>query len=154
MPVTAHLEHWRSTQRRLDQLAVDDPTYPAAVAECLRACIDYQRAAGLIAVDDVVLIADGDRRYIVASENATAVLGRDPVGTRIDDLSAADATGSDGLDAAWSDFLESGTMDGDYRLATADGAELHVRFHALAHVPLPGYHVSRLTPLTDEALSA
>jgi PAS domain-containing protein len=126
MPVTAHLEHWRSTQRRLDQLA-----------------------AGIIAPDDVVLIADGDRRYIVASDNATAVLGRDPVGTRIDDLSAADAPGSDGLDAAWSGFLESGSMDGDYRLATADGSGLHVRFHALANVPLPGYHVSRLTPRTD-----
>jgi PAS domain-containing protein len=154
MPVTASLEHWRSSQRRLDELPLDDPTYPEAVGDCLRAWIAYQRSAGLIADDDVVLIADRDRRYVVASENATAVLGRDPVGTRIDDLSATDASASEGIEAAWSDFLESGSMDGDYRLATADGSVLQVRFHALANVPLPGYHVSRLTPRSEGRLPA
>lgn len=61
MPVTESLEHWRSTQRRLDDLAIDDPAYPAAIVDCLRAWIDYQRAAGLVGAKDVVLIADGER---------------------------------------------------------------------------------------------
>lgn len=100
---------------------------------------------------DAMLVADDERRYVDANPAACSLLGlpyAELVSRRLDDFVPPEARSS--LDAAWSEFLESGVQDGQFELLAADGSLLKLEFRAKAHV-LPGLHLSVLRDISDRA---
>lgn len=91
--------------------------------------------------EEIVLIVDANRRYVAATDNAKSLFGRDPVGLCIDDVTPRPANE---LQSAWSAFTSQRSMEGEYDVLGAAGRLVHVRFRALADVPLPGFFVSHL----------
>lgn len=122
----------------------EDPDRPAAILDCIDAWLDYQVASQLIGPSDVVLVTDGERRYVRTSSDALGLLGFDPVGRRIDDLvPAGDAAPAE----LWTTFVAGGRMDGVFRLVDPSGRVIPIRYHAVADAPFAGYHSSRITVL-------
>lgn len=102
---------------------------------------------------DAMLLADDRRRYTDANPAACELLGLpydEILSRRLDDFTPEEARPS--LDAAWRDFLESGSQSGEFELVVADGSRRMVEFRATARV-LPGRHLSVLRDITDRAIA-
>lgn len=99
-----------------------------------------------------LLVADDQRRYVRANKAACRLLGvssEELIGKRIDDFTAPDL--QEGIDAAWSDFLRTGTSSASFTLVRANGSLVAVNYTALAHF-VPGRHLSILEPADSEIL--
>ena len=61
---------------------------------------------------------------------------------------AAIVAGGAGVDPAqdWLRFLTDGHQEGEYSMVGRDGRPVRLRYQARAHHPVPGYHLSRLSP--------
>ena len=142
------LARWRDAERRWEQTAPDDPGSDDARRHVLDTWLAYQEAAGYLAQEEMVLVADDRMRYVAANSEAHRVLGY-PVGG-IAGRSVADIThptDQAALQAAWDEFLRSGRLDGEYVLYRRDGTMLRATFVARAHLPIAGLHTSRLRPI-------
>jgi PAS domain S-box-containing protein len=139
------LAAWRAAERRWELAAVDDERR-AAASDVLAAWTAYQDAAAT-SETEFMLVTDATGRYVAATSGVRRILDLAPeelVGRTIADVAAPDlrATTHD----EWVRFLEEGRQDGIFRLVARDGQIVTLRFHARAHHPLPGFHVSRLSP--------
>lgn len=142
------LAQWRDAERRWERTAADDPASGDARREVLETWLAYQEAAGYLASDEMVLVADERMRYVVANAEAYRVLGY-PAGS-IAGLTVADlaAPGNDAaVELAWCEFLRTGRLDGEYVLRRRDGTVLRATQIARTHLPVAGYHTSRLRPI-------
>jgi two-component system, cell cycle sensor histidine kinase and response regulator CckA len=96
---------------------------------------------------DAMLLADDEARYIEVNPAACELLGRSR--DEILTMSVFDVS-PEGVDAeaAWRAFLDSGEMEGEYRLVRPDGDTVEVEFRATANI-LPGVHLSVLRDVSD-----
>ena len=141
------LEAWRAAERRWE-LATRDDERSAAAFDVLAAWTAYQDAAST-SKTEFMLVADATGRYVAATSGVREVLGMAPeelIGRRIADVAAPDLRST--TPEQWMRFLEEGHQDGTFRLVARDGHIVTLRFQARAHHPLPGFHVSRLSPAT------
>lgn len=95
-----------------------------------------------------MLIVDNDRRYVDANDAAVSVLRftrEEILARRIDDLTPAENL--EGMEGLWAQFLDAGSMAGQYEMLRGDGSTITVSFNATANV-VPGVH---LTILIDVA---
>lgn len=144
------LRAWREAEMRWTATSPAEPDrMRAAALEVVHAWLAYQGQAGTHA-DALVLVADGDGRYVAVGGAAESLLGRDPADIIGTDISAISAPGSlvvgPGL---WSLFLQTGRQDGAYDLLHRDGRGVRFGYVARAHFPIAGFHTSVLTPATD-----
>lgn len=142
--VASMLGRWRSAERRLQASADDTSIRSGLILDVIHAWLAYQGASTADGPDEIVLIADTQRRYVAATENASSLFGRDPVGLRIDDVSPQR---TDELESAWSAFTSNRSMDGEYDVLGAADSVVRVRFRAFADVPLPGFFASHMVVL-------
>ena len=148
------LAAWRNAERHWESTAPDDPGYRAASIRVVSAWLSYHEAASS-APGSFVLIVDDDLRYVAVSPSVHDHLGYAPeelVGQRIADVLPPDARANTPTD--WQQFLTDGRQDGEYRVLARDGREIHVRFQARAHHPVPGFHLSRMWPKKTADLAA
>jgi len=139
------LAAWRAAERRWEALEHHDPAYRAAAIDVVAAWLTYHAPTELAGSGSFALVADDDHRYVAVSDGVREVLGYDPadlLGRRIEDITppalAARTPGQ------WRQFLADGRQDGEFRLVSADGREVPLRFQARAHYPIAGYHLSQL----------
>jgi PAS domain S-box-containing protein len=98
---------------------------------------------------DAILIANDDSEYTEANPAACRMLGVDRnelLGSRLDDF-VPEAEGEMAR-SAWREFLERGSMQGEFRLRRADGTIRIAEFSAKAGF-LPGRHLSVLRDVTE-----
>ncbi len=98
---------------------------------------------------DAILVADNDRRYCGANPAACTLLGlsREQIqNCRIDDFAAPALR--EHIQAAWDEFLRTGSQSGEYELIRPDGSVRRVEFHAAANF-VSGLHVSLLRDVTE-----
>ena len=119
------LAAWRATERRWERHAPADEVHAAAL-EVVAAFVAYQDVALRSQPGEFMLIVDEDQTYVGATRGVTTVLGYRP-----EELA----------------FVREGRQEGRFRLQTAGGAPVELRFQARAHHPVPGFHLSRLWPL-------
>lgn len=89
-----------------------------------------------------MMICDNERRYLEANDAALAVLRLshdDVVERRIDDLTPPENLG--GMEGMWAQFLEAGSMAGQFEMLRGDGSRILVSFNATANV-VPGVHLT------------
>lgn len=95
-----------------------------------------------------MLVVDNERRYLDANDAALAVLRmthEDILARRIDDLTPPENLG--GMEELWRQFLDAGSMAGQFEMLRGDGTPITISFNATANV-VPGVH---LTILIDVA---
>lgn len=142
------LNAWRAAERRWEATHPDDPAYRKASIDVIAAWLAYHVPIEQSEPGSFVLVADDEHRYVAASDGVMAALGytaADLMGRRIEDIAPADLAARTPED--WQRFLLEGRQDGEFRLLSADGRDVPVRFQARAHFPIPGYHLSRLWTL-------
>jgi len=137
---------WRQAERRWESIDPEDPGYRAAALEVVSAWLSYHEASETER-GTFVLIVDEEQRYIGVSRGVTNILGYKPeelVGRKIESVVAGGA----GVDPAqdWLRFLTDGRQEGEYSMVGRDGRPVRLRYQARAHHPVPGYHLSRLSP--------
>jgi len=137
---------WRQAERRWESIDPEDPGYRAAALEVVSAWLSYHEASETER-GTFVLIVDEEQRYIGVSRGVTNILGYKPeelVGRKIESVVAGGA----GVDPAqdWLRFLTDGRQEGEYSMVGRDGRPVRLRYQARAHHPIPGYHLSRLSP--------
>ncbi len=140
------LQAWRAAERRWELPGAAGEVRAAAL-EVIRAWCEYQNAALPTDTTEFMLVADDEGRYAAATEGVARVLGHDPqelIGRAIADIAAPDLANQ--TPTEWAKFLADGRQDGTYRLRSASGSIVALRYQARAHHPIPGYHVSRLWP--------
>jgi PAS domain-containing protein len=145
------LAAWRQAEGRWDATPLDDPSMPEIRRAVLRAWETYNRAAGSIAEDEVLLVADDTMTYVEAFGPTEAMLGwtnRELAGRTIADVTPTDAL--DLMDASWRAFVMAGRLEGLYPLRARDGRVVLSSFTARAHHPIAGLHVSRHRPAGSE----
>ncbi len=144
------LNAWRSAERTWETIHVDDPAYPMAALDVVRAWLAYQEASGQPEPGAFLLVTDDEARYVAVSDGVEAVLGHNPaelLGATIAEISPADLAASG--PAQFAQFIADGRQDGEYRLMSADGRAVRLGFQARAHHPIPGFHASRLWPVPN-----
>lgn len=95
-----------------------------------------------------MMIADNDRVYVDANDAALEFLRvtRDEVvGRRIDDYTPPENLA--GMEAMWGQFIEAGSMAGQFEILRGDRSRVMISFNATANV-VPGVH---LTIMIDPA---
>jgi PAS domain-containing protein len=146
------LNLWREAELRWEATPADDPAIVDARRDVLSTWHAYNRAAGTLQSDEVVLVADDSMTYVEAFGPTDATLGwtnAGLVGKKIADVTPLDEL--DAMDESWRTFVMAGRLEGTYRLRTADGQVRHARFVARSHYPVAGLHVSRIR-LIDPAV--
>ena len=141
------LAAWRATERRWERHAPVDEVHAAAL-KVVAAFVAYQDVALQSQPGEFILVVDEDQTYVGATRGVTTVLGYRPeelIGRRIADL--ATPAQIEATSAQWLAFVSEGRQEGRFRLQTAGGAPVELRFQARAHHPVPGFHLSRLWPL-------
>lgn len=133
-------------QKQVEQSRVEAASSPSATR--FRALFEHAL--------DAILIADDDGQYVDANPAATALLGvsrEEVLGKTVADFGPPDLD----FAAAWHNFLNSETEQGEFPIYRPDGT---VRYAEYAAVPgfLPGRHLSILRDVTErhqaeEALS-
>lgn len=144
------LAAWRAADRRWEQ-AVSGDEARAAALDVIRAWTAYQDAALGDRPSEFMLVADDEGVYVAATAGVEDCLGypRDSViGMRVSDVAAADLVES--TPVQWAGFLAAGRQEGSFRLRAVDGAIVNLRYHARAHNPIAGFHMSRLWPEQPE----
>jgi PAS domain-containing protein len=145
--VAEALDGWRTAERRWNATHPDDPTFRAVSIDLISAWLDYQVATEGIEPGCVVLVADDEQRYVAVVGAIDSLLGYAPedlIGRRVQEITAPALAES--TPAEWQRFLADGRQEGGYRMLGWDGREIAVRFVAIAHHPIPGYHLSRIWP--------
>lgn len=143
--VPALLDAWREAERIWEQ-SENAAQVRAAALDVVKAWTEYQNAVAP-PDDEFMLVADDEGRYVAATDGVTGVLGYTPgelIGRRIVDITAPAI--ADSTPQQWARFLAEGRQDGFYLLRHAEGDVVEVRYRARAHHPIPGYHVSVLSP--------
>ena len=146
------LSAWRAAERHWEATDPTDPSYRDAAINVIAAWLAYHSTDAQEDAGSFVLVADEDHRYVAVGEGVRHVLGYEPtdlLGRRIEDIAPADLVARTRTD--WQRFLLEGRQDGEFRLMSADGRDVPVRFQARAHFPIPGYHLSRLWALVHTA---
>ncbi len=149
------LNAWRSAERAWEGIQVGNAAYAEAALDVVRAWLAYQEVSGQPEPGAFLLVTDDDSRYVAVSGGVEATLGYEAselLGASIADISPADlaATGP----AQFAQFIADGRQDGEYRLLDADGQAVRLGFQARAHHPIPGFHASRLWPVSTGSASA
>jgi len=140
------LAAWRHAERRWESIEPDDPRYRAAALEVVSAWLSYHEASETER-GTFVLIVDEEQRYVAVSSGVTDILGYTPgemVGRNIESVVAGGAEVDPAHD--WMRFLTDGRQEGEYSMLDRDGRAMRLRYQARAHHPIPGYHLSRLSP--------
>jgi PAS domain S-box-containing protein len=140
------LAAWRQAERRWESVDPEDPGYGAAALEVVSAWLSYHEASETER-GTFVLIVDEEQRYVAVSRGVTAILGYTP-GELVGRSIASVVAGGAGVDPAqdWLRFLTDGRQEGEYSMMDRDGRAVRLRYQARAHHPIPGYHLSRLSP--------
>ena len=141
----ALLDAWREAERIWEQSEGTEHLRAAAL-DVVKAWTAYQNAVAAPA-GEFKLVADDEGRYVAATDGVTGVLGYAPgelIGRRIVDITAPAIAVK--TPQEWARFLAEGRQDGHYLLRHADDHVVEVRYRARAHHPIPGYHVSVLSP--------
>lgn len=136
---------WREAELRWEATSADDVAIVDARREVLLAWEAYNRAAGTVQPDEIVLVADDSMTYVEAFGPTDATLGwtnAELIGRRIADLTPIDQLAL--MDESWRAFVMAGRLEGTYRLRTATGQVREARFAARSHYPVAGLHVSRI----------
>jgi PAS domain-containing protein len=110
------------------------------------------RVPGRPGSDQVLLLADDERRYLYASPASTKLLGRAParlLGQKVEDLVAPGER--DLVPAQWAAFLLRGRDSSEITLARPDGTPVVVSYEARANMPWPGVHASALAAPSRKA---
>jgi PAS domain S-box-containing protein len=139
------LSAWRAADRAWERSDPAGAGYRRASIDVLEAWLAYQAATEVFEPGTFALVVDDEQVYVAVSEGVTAVLGYEPielVGRRIEDIAAPDLAAA--TPAQWSAFIAAGRQDGHFRLLAKGGSIVALTFHARAHHPIPGFHVSRL----------
>jgi PAS domain-containing protein len=153
--VRALLDAWRAADRRWEAISRDDPGFPAAAIEVVRAWLAYHRATDGIKPGEIALITDEERVYVAVTPEVESALGYPPaavLGKRVDDLAAPEVAESTA--ERWDSFVLEGRQDGFFPMLRSDGSVVTMGYQARAHYPIAGFHLSRLWPATPEALPA
>ena len=140
------LSAWRVAERAWERTDPADPSYRDASIDVLRAWLAYQAATEVIEPGTFALVVDDDQAYVAVSDAVTAALGYEPtdlIGRRIEHIAAPDIAAA--TPAQWAAFIAAGRQDGHFRLVAKNGSIVGLTFHARAHHPIPGFHVSRMT---------
>ena len=140
----ALLGAWRQAEATWERTPMGDPSMPEVRRAVLRAWEAYNRVAGTIAADEILLIADDTMTYVDVFGPSEALLGwtnAELTGRTIADLTPTDAT--DLMEASWREFVMAGRLEGTYPLRTRDGGIVLSQYTARAHHPIAGLHVSR-----------
>jgi PAS domain S-box-containing protein len=148
--LTGLLEVWRKAERGWE-LSGTLGDVRAAALDVVRAWAEYQNAALPTDTTEFMLVADGDGRYVAATDGVVRALGYDPrdlIGRAIAEIAAPDL--AEQTPQEWARFLAAGRQDGTFRIRAASGSIVALRYQARAHHPIPGYHVSRLWPAVSE----
>jgi two-component system CheB/CheR fusion protein len=98
---------------------------------------------------DVILLADDEARYIDCNPAAVQVLGYSK--EELCQMRVADVVlgvEAEAFEAIWAQFIEAGTMEGEYQLKARDGRVCDMEFRAVANI-LPGVHLSVLRDVTE-----
>jgi PAS domain S-box-containing protein len=143
--VHALLSAWRAAERQRIDLPPEAEAYRDAGIDAVRAWLDYQLEVA--PTDEVILVADDDRRYVAATGNVTALLGYQPaelMGRLIDELAAPELVPA--TPSRWERFVKATGEADRFRLVARDGSHVEVEYEARADYPVPGFHVSRLRP--------
>ena len=140
------LAAWRQAERRWESIDPEDPDHRAAALEVVSAWLFYHEASETER-GTFVLIVDEEQRFVAVSRGVRDVLGYKPeelVGRKIESVVAGGA----GVDPTqdWQRFLTDGRQEGEYSMLDRDGRKVLLRYQARAHHPIPGYHLSRLSP--------
>ncbi len=89
-----------------------------------------------------MMICDNERRYLEANDAALAILRLthdDVVERRIDDVTPPENLS--GMEQMWAQFLDAGSMAGQFEMLRSDGSRVMVSFNATANV-VPGVHLT------------
>ena len=141
---------WREAEARLDHTSVEDPEHDAVGRAVVSAWAAYNREAGTLADDEIVLVTDGSMTYVAVFGPTERVLGwpsDELVGRAIADVTPPESMAL--MEASWAEFLMRGWLEGSYPLLARDRRVVMTRFRARAHHPIPGYHTSRLWALGE-----
>jgi PAS domain S-box-containing protein len=96
---------------------------------------------------DALVLADDAGEYVAVNDAACELYGVDE--SELLGMSAGDfAAGEFDVDAAWAQFLEDGSMRGEFPLERPDGEVRITDFVATANV-VPGQHLSALRDITE-----
>jgi len=142
------LQRWRAAERHWEATSPKDPAAGEAARQVVARWLAYQEAM-TEDPQELILVADGQGRYVAASANASELLGYSSdelAGRSVTDLTAPQLL--HGEAQLWDDFLRAGRQEGHYRLRRRDGTLVAVAYRARAHHPIPGLYVSRLRPTT------
>jgi PAS domain-containing protein len=142
--VASILGRWRLAERRLEASTDAQQDRSALIRDVIQAWLAYQAASSTDGPDEIVLIADRNRRYVAASDNAASLFGRDPVGLCIDEVSPQRA---DELESTWEAFASNRSMEGEYEVLGSADRIVRIRYRAFADVPLPGLFASHIVVL-------
>lgn len=96
-----------------------------------------------------MMICDNERRYLEANDAALKLLRTTDekiLTQRIDDLTPPENLG--GMEGLWAQFLQAGSMAGQFEMLRADGTRVMVSFNATANV-VPGVHLTIFIDTTD-----
>ena len=139
------LARWRDAQRGWAGLPATHPARPAHSRAVAHAWLDFQVASHSVPEETVVLVTDADRRFVTASANAAAVLGRPSVvGMQIDDVTAAYARPL--VSELWTLFDANGSMAGDYDCDRPRQPTIRIPFRGIWGQPIPDLQVGYLRP--------
>ena len=149
------LNAWRSAERVWEGIQVENEAYDEAALDVVRAWLAYQEASGQPEPGAFLMVTDDELRYVAVSSGVEATLGyraSELLGVTVVDISPADlaATGP----AQFAQFIVDGRQDGEYRLLDTNGRAVGLGFQARAHHPIPGFHASRLWPVSTGSASA
>jgi hypothetical protein len=139
------LARWRDAERGWAVLSDRHPARHAQSAAVAHAWLDFQVASRAIPAETVVLVTDGERRFVAASANAGQTLARPAVvGLRIDDITASYARPL--VPELWTLFDANGRMQGEYDCDRPDQAPIRTKFRGIWGRPLPDLQVGYLQP--------
>jgi PAS domain S-box-containing protein len=102
----------------------------------------------------VIVVTDAERRYVAVTTNIQTLLGYQPeevLGRRVEDLAAPALV--EATPTLWDRFVAAAHDAMTFALLAKDGRIVPVRYDATADYPVPGFHTSRLWPLSDSSLS-
>ncbi len=138
------LAAWRDAAREWER---HTPASREATGNLARAWLAYQIAVGAVGKDEIVLLADDDGCYVAASAAAARFFG--VTMDRLLRMTVADVTPPSARTTIlhrFRAFLADGRSEGDYDAWLPTGELVRTRFAATANNPVPGLHISRLTP--------
>ena len=147
------LARWREAQHAWAELPAHHRARPERTLAAAHAWLDHQVASSALSPETVVLVTDGNRRFVATSGNAARTLGRPSVvGLRIDDVTAAYARPL--VPELWTLFDANGSMSGEYDCDRPGQLPVRTQFHGVWGRPLPDLQVGYLDPPVEVPVEA